>query len=250
MKKVVVLVILQLFFCINVNAKTTAEFVKFVRCIDGDTAVLSVNNEEKRFRFLAIDTPETVHPTKEAEEYGKNASEYTCSKLSSANEIIVEYEESNKIDKYDRLLAWIWIDGSLLQKELVSIGYAEVAYIYGDYRYTKSLCINQKKAKELMLGIWNETQEEGYCSTIDISDEIDIIDYDKIANKEQQTKDEEQKLLDTEKKVQTIFEYINKFSKNLNNQSQKLKDNFVNYLFWGIVGASIIYLLYQNKNNK
>lgn len=138
----------------------------FVKCVDGDTAVFNVNGAETKFRFLAVDTPETVHPTKGEEAYGKNASVYTCNKIQNAQNIEIEYEDS-KIDKYGRSLGWIWVDGSLLQKELIEIGYAEVAYIYGNYKYTSELCEVQGKSIEKGNGIWKDsTRKEGYCSTL------------------------------------------------------------------------------------
>lgn len=139
---------------------------KFEKCIDGDTAVFNINGESTKFRFLAIDTPETVHPTKGEEAYGKNASEYTCNKIKQAKIIEIEYE-NEKLDKYGRNLGWIWIDGSLLQKELIENGYAEVAYIYGNYKYTNNLCETQKISIENQRGIWQDgKRKEGYCSTL------------------------------------------------------------------------------------
>lgn len=177
-------VFVSLFAFIDVKADTTAKEVEFVRCVDGDTAVFLLEDEEVKFRFLAIDTPETVHPTKDVETFGKNASEYTCNKLTNAEKIVVEYENSNKVDKYGRSLAWIWVDDSLLQKELISIGYGEVAYIYGKYRYTESLCLAQKGAKDEALGVWSEPREEGYCSTINLEGVTDNINPQKIGQVE------------------------------------------------------------------
>ena len=42
-----------------------------------------------------------------------------------------------------------------LYKELVSKGYAEVAYLYGDYLYTNELKEEQEKSKKLKIGIWS-----------------------------------------------------------------------------------------------
>ena len=123
------LFIICLLIAMHVNAETTTKKVSFVRCVDGDTAVFNVDGNEVKYRFLAIDTPESVKPNTAVEEFGKDASEYTCNKLTNAKEIIIEYENSNKTDKYGRYLGWIWIDGSLLQKELISVGYAKVENI-------------------------------------------------------------------------------------------------------------------------
>jgi len=140
--------------------------VQFVKCVDGDTAVFNINGTDTKFRFLAIDTPETVHPTKGEEAHGKDASNYTCEKIKNATNIEIEYEDE-KTDKYGRSLGWIWVDNSLLQKELIENGLGEVAYIYGNYKYTGILCETQKNAITNKIGIWEDgTRKEGYCSTL------------------------------------------------------------------------------------
>lgn len=161
MKKLFLLFILLI--NINVYASDRVE-VKLDKCVDGDTANLIIDNESKKVRFLAIDTPESVHPTKKEEAFGKDASNFTCDKLTNAKKIEIEYDpDSDKTDKYNRVLAWIYIDDSLLQRELIINGYAKVAYIYGDYLYTSDLCIEEKKAYEKKIGIWSVNNKEGYC---------------------------------------------------------------------------------------
>ena len=159
MKKIV-FIILCLFININIFAEEIE--VKLSKCVDGDTAKFIYNDEVITARFLAIDTPESVHPTVGEEPYGKDASNYTCSVLEKADEIILEFDaNSDKTDKYDRYLVWVFVDGKLLQKQLISKGYAEVAYLYDDYKYTDELEKAQKKAQEKKVGIWsNEVNEE------------------------------------------------------------------------------------------
>ena len=144
--------------CITfVSAKDNKFEVKFSECVDGDTAKFIYKDEEITARFLAIDTPETVHPTKGEEPFGKEASEYTCNKLKNADEIVLEYDEdSDKKDKYDRYLVWVFVDGELLQKKLISKGYASVAYLYGDYKYTDILEEAEQTAEDNKLGIWSD----------------------------------------------------------------------------------------------
>ena len=168
MKKIVVLFLLL--WISNVNASTVKEVI-FDRCVDGDTAYFFVDNESTKFRFLALDTPESVHPKKKEEAYGKKASEYTCEVLTNAKSIVVEYDEgSDSTDKYDRDLAWIWVDNELLQKKLIENGLGQVAYIYGDYKYTKNLCAIQKKAIEQSLNVWSDASyKEGYCANVDVT---------------------------------------------------------------------------------
>lgn len=155
MKKYICLIIgLFLLSPILVNAKTKE--VTLVKCVDGDTARFNIDGEDKSTRFLAIDTPESVHPKKKPEKYGKEASEYTCNKLKNAKKIVIEYDDgSTKTDKYDRALAWIFVDDELLQKDLISKGYAKVDYLYGKYKYTDILKEEEQKAKAKKLRIWS-----------------------------------------------------------------------------------------------
>lgn len=166
MKKIVLIITLFFIGVIRVNAKTIS--VEFSECVDGDTAKFIYKGEKITARFLAIDTPETVHPTKEIEEFGKEASEYTCNKLKNAKEIKLEYdEESDKLDKYDRHLVWVFVDDVLLQKKLVSKGYASVAYLYGDYKYTEELEEVEQEVEEQKLGIWSIEQSDKETNEIE-----------------------------------------------------------------------------------
>ena len=128
--------------------------VSFGRCTDGDTAHFLIAGEDVTVRLLAIDTPETKHPTKGEEPYGKEASDYTCKMITDAQDIRLEYDPNAKEDKYGRILAWVFVDGELLQEKLVELGYAKVAYLYDDYKYTELLLQAQEEAKNSKIGIW------------------------------------------------------------------------------------------------
>lgn len=159
MKKKVLLIVFSFIFIINIEAKEMN--VKFSKCVDGDTAKFIYKDEEITARFLAIDTPETKHPTKGEEPYGKEASEYTCKSLKEAEKIVLETDDgSDEFDKYDRYLVWVFVDGELLQKELVRKGLASVAYLYGDYKYTEELEEVEQLAEDDKLGIWSITDSE------------------------------------------------------------------------------------------
>ena len=170
-------------FTLNINVLAKEE-VKLVKCIDGDTATVLLNGKEKKARFLAIDTPESVHPTKKTEFYGKEASEYTCKKLTIAKKIEIEYDsKSDKTDKYDRLLVWIYTDGVLLQEELIKKGYAKVAYIYEKYDYVEKLCKLELKARNNKIGMWEKNYDQkSYCYKNGKNIENAVIDSNKQDN--------------------------------------------------------------------
>ena len=135
----------------------TKEKVKFVKCVDGDTAKFERNNKVFTLRFLAVNTPETKSPKKGIEFYGKEASNYTCNRLKEAKTIEIEYDnQSDRKDRYNRNLGWVFLDDKLLQKDLVENGYAKVDYIYDKYKYVEELKEIEKKAKEAKKGLWQK----------------------------------------------------------------------------------------------
>lgn len=94
------------------------------RAIDGDTAYFYEKNSNSKelikVRFLGIDTPES---TKEHDPWGKAASEFTKKVLTNAKTIVLESEGAIK-DSYNRYLAWVWVDGKLLNLQLVQEAYS------------------------------------------------------------------------------------------------------------------------------
>lgn len=128
--------------------------VDYVSTVDGDTAKFKIEDIETTVRFLSIDTPESVHPTKDVEPYGIEASNRVKQLLDDASVIRLEYEDV-VLDYYDRTLAWIFIDDQLLQEILVEEGLAIVAYEDDSYKYTKRLYKAQERAKKSMLNIWS-----------------------------------------------------------------------------------------------
>ncbi|EFM82930.1 thermonuclease family protein [Enterococcus faecalis] len=150
--------------------KTKAEnqpvAAEFIRHVDGDTTVLRIDGKEQKVRFLLVDTPETVKPKTKVQPFGLEASKRTKELLSTASEITFEYDSGDKIDRYGRVLGYIFVDGTLLQKTLVSEGLARVAYVKEpNTKYLLELEEAQEKAKNESLGIWSipgYVTERGY----------------------------------------------------------------------------------------
>lgn len=125
---IIILGLFKLFPQLDTFIESEQNEIQLINCIDGDTAKFS---ELGNTRFLFIDTPES---TRKIEKYGIAASEYTCSELENAQVITYEYD-GNKKDRYDRSLAWIFVDGELLQEKIAQKGYVKKFYDYGSYKY-------------------------------------------------------------------------------------------------------------------
>lgn len=124
--------------------------------VDGDTAKFTYNGQTETFRFLLIDTPETKHPRLGKQPFGQEASDRTAELLQNADQIEVEFDVGQKQDKYQRYLAYIYVDGEMLNDILVREGLAKVAYVYPpNTRYLTELEQSQEAAKAEKLGIWS-----------------------------------------------------------------------------------------------
>jgi len=136
--------------------------VKLEKCIDGDSAKFKDSaGVVSTYRFLAIDAPNVSHPTKGAEPWGKEASEYVCNTLASSQKIVLEFDPNAPTsDGYDCEFVWVFVDDVLLQEQLVSLGYAKIAYVYGDYQYMSLLQEKEELAKSKKIGIWSEDLSE------------------------------------------------------------------------------------------
>ena len=72
-----------------------------IRVIDGDTFIIQDDDEELRIRLIGVDTPETVHPNKPIQQYGKEASDF--SKKLEGIRVYITFDQT-PIDKYGRTL--------------------------------------------------------------------------------------------------------------------------------------------------
>ncbi|MBQ3646338.1 MAG: thermonuclease family protein [Synergistaceae bacterium] len=133
------------------------------RVVDGDTMSVIVGNEERRVRFLGVDTPETVHPNKPVQYYGKEASQFTKNSL-TGKRVWLEYDK-NPTDRYNRHLAYIWTSKpnqinentmreNMFNAKLLLDGYAKVMMIKPNTKYKDLFEKFQDEAKNSKRGLW------------------------------------------------------------------------------------------------
>ncbi len=119
--------------------------VELFACRDGDTADFIEGDTIFRSRFLALDTPESGHVY---EPWGLSASNHACERMRNADTIVLEFDEAagNRTGNFGRYLAFVWVDGTLLNLELIEMGYgpAQGASLY---KYGTELNMASQKAQ-------------------------------------------------------------------------------------------------------
>ncbi|GEM_PF-2379354 len=124
-----------------------------VRVVDGDTLIVRLaNGKEERVRLLGVDTPEKTQPM------GQLAKKFT-EDMVLGRRVVLEFEK-NKRGRYGRLLAYVWIDGVLLNEELLRAGMAYLYVFTRKMKYYSRLVEAQKFAKENKLGVWGGDYEK------------------------------------------------------------------------------------------
>ena len=180
MKKILLMILTSIIFISSVNAEEQKEEVKLINCDSAVSLTVETTTGYKRIRLLMMDSS--------TGSLDKEINNYVCNKVKNASKLEIELDSlSDKENKYKETLVYLYVDGYLLQNGLISLGYAQVNYVYNDYKYVDELCNLQKSALENKLGIWNYPDiKEEYCqSGVVIKNETK----DEEKNEEKKTKD-------------------------------------------------------------
>lgn len=123
------------------------------RVIDGDTIEVTGDPGSLTVRLIGVDTPESVHPDESKNnEYGKAASEW-LGKLLTGKTVELEYGEE-KTDTYGRTLAYVYLDGEMVNKMLLRNGLAKTMFIPPNTKYQKEFEQIEQTAKDNNTGFW------------------------------------------------------------------------------------------------
>jgi micrococcal nuclease len=125
------------------------------RVVDGDTLILRPND---KIRLIGVDTPETVHPKKVGECYGKEAKEFTHTTV-SGQKIRLVLDDANAgrrhKDRYGRTLGYVYLQtGTMLNAELIRRGFAH-AYTRFPFRYLVEFRRMEQEARSRGMGLWS-----------------------------------------------------------------------------------------------
>lgn len=153
-------VVLGLIFMPTSSAATKHKLIAVTvsKETDGDTIhVRMPDGQDKTIRMLLIDTPEDVKPGTPVEPFSLVAAHYAAKEMPVGKHIYIqEGKLGHRLDKYGRLLAYVFITKhDMYNEDVVKKGLARVAYIYPpNTNYLSTLKKDQAYAKAHHLGIW------------------------------------------------------------------------------------------------
>lgn len=125
-----------------------------IRIVDGDTYVLEDRKgSKKKIRIIGADTPETKHPSKGKEPFGKEAT-FFAKKHLLGKSVRLKFEKSKK-DRYGRILAHVFLDSIHFNKMLIDSGYAKALFFKPNFEYENTFKESEKSARSNKLGLWS-----------------------------------------------------------------------------------------------
>lgn len=122
------------------------------RIVDGDTIKVRLGSDLETVRYIGVDTPETVHPTRGVEPYGKAASRFNAS-LVEGKRVRLEVDVERR-DRYGRLLAYVYVDSLFVNAELLRQGYAQLMTVPPNVRHVEEFVLLQREARPAGAGLW------------------------------------------------------------------------------------------------
>ncbi len=140
---------------------------RVVKVVDGDTVAVDIEGKSTTLRLIGLDTPETVDPRTTVQCFGREASD-EAKRLLTGTSVHLEYDPSQglpssakasegTVDKYNRTLAYIYMeDGALFNEYMIAEGFGH-EYTYGTpYTYQARFKAAEESARAQKKGLWAE----------------------------------------------------------------------------------------------
>lgn len=122
--------------------------------IDGDTIVIE---GDERVRYIGIDTPELAS-SRIAGEYLAEEAKAFNRKMVEGKRIVLEFDHQ-KMDRYGRLLAYVYVGQTMVNEELVREGFARERAYPPNLKYQRKFESIEKDARNRKRGIWSREEK-------------------------------------------------------------------------------------------
>ncbi len=149
---------LAIFICGFMGLITSAQLdpitARVERVIDGDTIHVRVEGKRYTVRLIGVDTPETKHPTKPVQYFGREASDFTKAALEGKTVMLQKDRTGDTVDRYGRWLRYVLLDGDNFNARLIRDGYAHAYRRFPFSKRTEFIQL-EEQARQRGIGLWD-----------------------------------------------------------------------------------------------
>jgi len=122
-----------------------ASATKVTRVIDGDTFQIETG---ERVRLIGINAPEM------SDIFGQEAKDYLVQLIEGKDVELRDDKLSNRTDRYNRLLKYVYMNGEDINNKIILNGYA-MAYLKYNFEKKDLYKNSQLRASKDGMGLWN-----------------------------------------------------------------------------------------------
>lgn len=132
---------------------STGATVPVLKVTDGDTIHVRYQGRDERVRLIGVNTPEVDWYGGEAQCFGDEAGRYAQGRLTGSSVRLVF--DVDLRDRYDRLLAYVYLGDELVNLTLVQQGYARADPVPPDTRMAPLFANAEAEARQAGRGLWS-----------------------------------------------------------------------------------------------
>ena len=125
-----------------------------LRIVDGDTIWVEIEGEEAKIRLLGIDTPELERDLTPVECYAEEAEDRLRELLAGKGVMLLKSKTGDEVDRYGRLLRYVFADGEDVSARLIREGYAFAFRRYAHDRRAYYVHL-EAEAQAAQVGMWD-----------------------------------------------------------------------------------------------
>jgi len=119
------------------------------QAIDGDTIELV---DGTRVRYIGMNSPE-LNTGRGTPECLATAAKKANASMVEGKTVVLEHDV-DKQDHYGRDLAYVWLDGEMVNEQLVADGYASIDVVAPNIKYAERLQAAEQQARDQKVGLW------------------------------------------------------------------------------------------------
>ncbi len=146
---VLLLVAALLTLCSKERGRVPGESNQVVGVVDGDTVELG---DGRKVRLIGINTPERGEP-------GYNSASDLTDRLVGGRTVRLEYDR-DRFDRYQRTLAYLWVNDSLVNTQILRSGWASCYFFDGSMHHSREFLLAQREAMKAHRGLWKKPHAE------------------------------------------------------------------------------------------